>query len=344
MVPEINAKGGILGRKVEIILEDEKGDPANAVRKARKLVEEDKVNLIIGTTLSSCALAVSAMLPTWKVPMMSVINGTSELTGSKYNRYFFRMGHSSPMEAKALSLYIKDDPKLKTFYGIGTDYAWPRTSVGAFEKDILKMPGKKWLGSIFSPLATTDYATYIAKIKEAKPDGLFAAVPGADAVAFYRQAREFGLTKETQFIVSILPLLEIIPTGDATEGFIGHSRYTLTIDNPKNKAFVERFYKDTKIYPDFYHALTYDGMNFFMEVAKKAGTDDPDAIIKAWEGAEHDGVMGKFTMRACDHQAMLRGFVVKAVKEPGYPHLITKILKIYPAEQIVPGCRKDYHE
>jgi len=343
MVPQINANGGILGRKVEVLYEDEKMDPATALRKARKLIEEDQINLLLGTMLSPSALAISAMLPQWKTVMITPVNGAAELTGSKYCKYFFRVSYGVPMETKAMSLFLKDSPQLKSFYSLGIDSVWGRGMTEAFKKGIEEL-GRKWLGAVYVPYNTTEYSSYIAKIREVKPDVVFSTVVAGEGVAFYTQANKFGLTKETQFLVSQLPLVELKATGDMEENFIGFSRYAFTIDNPVNKAFVEKFHKDTGILPDFYHGNTYDLMKLFIKAAEKAGTDDPDALVKALEGLEIDGVHGKFIMRACDHQAVLPGFMARAVKSPDYPFLIPKILKVYPGEEIVAGCRKDTHD
>jgi branched-chain amino acid transport system substrate-binding protein len=340
MVPQINAKGGILGRKVEVLYEDEKMDPATALRKARELIEEDKINLLLGTMLSPSALAISAMLPRWKTVMMAPVNGAAQLTGSKYCKYFFRVSYGVPMETYAMYLFLKDNPQFKTFYSMGIDSVWGRGMTDAFKKGIEKL-GRKWLGSVFVPYNTTEYSSYIAKIRELKPDVVFSTLVAGEGMAFNTQSSKFGLTKESQFLLSQLPLVELEGTGNIMENFIGFSRYAFTIDNPVNKAFVEKFHKDTGKYPDFYHGNTYDLMNLFLKAAKKAGTDNPDALVKALEGLQIDGVHGKFTMRACDHQAVLDGFIAKAVKAEGYPFLIPKILKVYPGEEIVAPCRKD---
>src|SRR5687768_15501511 len=132
---EINAKGGVLGRPLEFIYEDTGGDPATAVRKAQKLVEKDGVKILTGTTLSSEALAVSAKCPEWKVIFMSTINGAGSLTTKSFHRYFFRVNTSGPMGARAVSLYLAESP-MKRFFGLGSDYAWGRDSVGSFSEQI----------------------------------------------------------------------------------------------------------------------------------------------------------------------------------------------------------------
>lgn len=342
MVPQINKRGGILGRKVVVIFKDDNGDPATSVRKARELVEEDKVNVLTSPVYSSCALAVSAMLPRWKVIDVSSINGAGSLTGSKFNKYFFRPNFSAPMEAKMISIYMKESP-YKRFFGIGSDYVWGRSSVDMFKKGIQKV-GKEWVGDVYPPIGTVDWASYIARIKEAKPDVIYTAIAAKDAVNFYNQARQFGLTKEVQFVLAILNVSEFRATGDAMENFIGSTRYPFTLDNPKNKEFVEMYHSKYSLYPDMFAGECYNAINFMMAAIQKARSLDTDAIIKAWEGMEYQGIIGKSIMRACDHQAIRPGFMARAVKAEGYPHLIPKILKEYPGEELVPPCRSDTSE
>ena len=163
-----------------------------------------------------------------------------------------------------MSLFLKDNPQFKTFYSIGIDSVWGRGMTDAFKNGIEKL-GRKWLGSVFVPYNTTEYSSYIAKIRELKPDVVFTTVVAGEGVAFNTQASKFGLTKESQFLLSQLPLVELEATGDIMENFIGFSRYAFTIENPVNKAFVEKFHKDTGKYPDFYHGNTYDLMKLFLK-------------------------------------------------------------------------------
>src|SRR2546426_6002405 len=145
-----NKGKGILGRPVEFIYEDTGGDPATAVRKAQKLVEKDGVKFLTGTVLSSEALAVSAKCPEWKVLLISSINGVGTLTTKFFHRYFFRVNTSGPMGVRAATLYLAESP-MKRFYGFGSDYAWGRDSVGAFEKQIAAVK-KEIIGRDFAPL------------------------------------------------------------------------------------------------------------------------------------------------------------------------------------------------
>lgn len=334
---DIKARGGVLGRPVEFIFEDTAGDPANAVRKAQKLVEKDGVKLLTGVVLSSEALAVTKKALEWKVIFMSTINGVGSLTTKEFHRYFFRTNTSGPMGTRAVTLYLQESP-MKRFYGLGSDYAWGRDSVGAFERAIRAM-GKEIVGTDFPPLNTKDFGTYIAKVRQARPDGCFIVVPGQDATILFKQASQFGLTKETKFIMEIVELENMKAVGDAMTGTIGGSRYPFTLDNPKNREFVQRFHEMHRVWPDMFDGETYEGVEWLCQVIQKAGTaDDVEKVIAAWEDSAYDGLEGRFFMRKCDHQASQPGFVVEAVKDPKYPHLIPKVIGTYPAEKSTPKC------
>jgi branched-chain amino acid transport system substrate-binding protein len=327
---------GILGRPVEFIYEDTGGDPATAVRKAQKLVEKDGVKFLTGTVLSSEALAVSAKCPEWKVILMSTINGAGALTAKSYNRYFFRVNTSGPMGARAISLYLAES-SMKRFYAMGSDYAWGRDSVASFVSQITAAK-KEVVGKDYPPVGTKDFASYIGKIKQSHAEGCYLALPGQDATIFLRQAHQFALTKEVKPIMEIVELENMIAVGDAMEGTIGSSRYPFTVDTPRNRDFVKRFHDMHNRYPDMFDGETYEGLEWLAQVITKAGSDDVEKVIAAWEDSSYEGLEGPFFMRKCDHQAVQPGFAVQAVKDPKYPHLVPKILATYPGEKVTPKC------
>src|SRR3989338_3850038 len=309
---ETKAKGGLLGRPLEFIYEDTASDPATAVRKAQKLVEKNGVKFLTGVVLSSEALAVSAKCREGKVIFMSTINGVGSLTTTNFNRYFFRVNTSGHMGTRAVTLYLQESPM------------------------------KKFFGPDFVPLGTKDFASYIAKVKQAKPDGCFIVVPGQDATILFKQAAQVGLTKETRFIMEILEMENMKAVGDAMEGIIGGSRYPFTLDNPKNRDFVKRFHEMHGVYPDRSGGEPWEGVGWLAQVIQKAGTaDEVEKVIEAWEDSSYDGLEGKFFMRKCDQQAVQPGFVAEAVKDPKYPHLVPRVIATYPGDKVTPKCRSE---
>jgi len=285
---DIAAKGGVLGRPVEFLYEDTAGDPATAVRKAQKLVEKDGVKFLTGIALSSEALAVSAKCPEWKVIFMSTINGAGSLTAKAWNRYFFRVNTSGPMGARAISLYLAEGP-MKRFFALGSDYAWGRDSVASFTTQITAAK-KEIVGTDYPPVGTKDFASYIAKIRQSRADGVYLVLPGQDATIYLKQAHQFGLNREVKPIMEILELENMKAVGDAMVGAIGSSRYPFTVDTPKNKDFVKRFHDLHGLYPDMFDGETYEGLEWLAQVIAKAGTDDVEKVIDAWEDSGYDGL------------------------------------------------------
>jgi branched-chain amino acid transport system substrate-binding protein len=335
---EVDERGGIVGRKVEFLFEDTQGNPANCVRKAQEMVERHQVNLFTGIMASSEALAVSAKLVEWNAFFLSAINGAGELTAEKFVPNFFRANTSGPMGARTIALYLKDAPQ-KTFFAIGLDYAWGHSSVGVFETEI-KRAGKEFTGKVFAPQGTKDYSTYITRIRQANPDGLYVAMTGDDATAFYQQAAQFKLGEKIQMVTELVDILNTKPAGDATLGLIGSSRYSATIDTPDNKTFVKRFEAEVKEVPDTFDGEQYQALQILFRAIEKARSTETAPLIKAMEGLEVTGVKGKVVMRECDHQGLQQGFVVKAVKRPGLAYPVPEVIKTYPADIVTPPCRK----
>jgi branched-chain amino acid transport system substrate-binding protein len=339
-VKEVRDKGGIRGRPVEIVYEDSATDPATAVRKAQKLVEKDGVNFITGLSLSSEALAISPKCAEWGSILISNITGAGALTTTAFNPHFFRINKSAAMGARVTTLYLKDS-SMKRFYGLGSDYAYGRDAIASFSKQATAV-GKEIVGTAFTPLGTKDFASYIVKVKESGAEGCYFALTGGEVPIFFKQALQFGLTKEVKMIVETLDNKYFDQVGDALEGTIGSARYAYTLDTPKNKKFVAAFYAMHKVYPDYPDAVAYQGLDWLAEVIEKVGTaEDINKIIAGWDDSTYDGLEGPLVMRKCDHQAVQGGYMTIAGRDPNYPHLVPKIITNYPPDQITPKCRTE---
>src|ERR1700704_1819587 len=171
-----NAKGGILGRKIELLIEDTAGNPATCVRKAQEMVERYDCRLFTGITLSSEALATVPKLAEWDTIFVSSDNGDGRLTAESFVPNFFRANISGPMGTRAVALWLRES-KMQNFYAIGLDYAWGHNSIGVFESEV-KRAKKNFVGAVYSPVGTKDYATYITKIRQAGADACFIVMQG----------------------------------------------------------------------------------------------------------------------------------------------------------------------
>src|ERR1700679_2723109 len=207
----VNAKGGLLGRPIQLFGQDTAGDPASAVRKAQDVVERDGCRLLFGMTLSSEALAVVPKLAEWNAIFISSDNGDGRLTGESFVPNFFRANISGPMGARAVSLYLRQAP-FKSFYGLGMDYAWGRNSVGVFEGE-MKRAGKNFIGSVFSPTGTKDFSPYITKIRQSGADAMYFALAGDDLNAFLVQAKQYRLGEKMQILAEGVDMTTVRAVG-----------------------------------------------------------------------------------------------------------------------------------
>jgi branched-chain amino acid transport system substrate-binding protein len=335
---EAQEQGGVLGKQLEFVFEDTGGVPANCVRKTQEMVERDGINIFTGIMASSEALAVSAKLPEWNAFFISSINGAGELTGEKFVPNFCRANISAPMGSRAVTRYLADAPQ-KTFYGIGVDQAWGHSSLKVFAAEIQKQ-GKQFLGQVVAPTGTKDYSSYIARVREQNPDGLYVVFAGDDAITFHKQAAQFGLSEKTQMFTELVDIMTLRPTGDATVGLIGASRYAFTIDTPENAAFVKRFQAEHQTVPDTYDGEQYQALKALIGAIEKVKSTETAALIKAVDNLEITSVKGKVVIRDCDHQGVQPGFIVKVEKREGFSFPVPQVIKTYPPEDVMPACRR----
>jgi branched-chain amino acid transport system substrate-binding protein len=332
-----NAKGGLLGRQIEIVAQDTGGDPATCVRKAQEVVERDGCRLLFGMTLSSEALAVVPKLAEWNAIFVSSDNGDGRLTGSSFVPNFFRANISGPMETRVISLWLRKG-ELKNFYALGMDYAWGHNSIDVFSDEVKKAK-KDLVGTVFSPIGTTDFSTYITKIRQSGADACFLVLQGDDNNAFLSQAHEYRLPDKVQLVTSIVDLNSIHAVGEAAIGLAGSTRYVFSIDNPANKAFVAAWQKTYNALPDVFEGEQYQACKMLQAGIEAAKNIDADKLRPALETAAIDSIKGQVAMRACDHQAVQGGYVVKVAKPAGFDTPVPEIIATFPGDQITPACR-----
>jgi branched-chain amino acid transport system substrate-binding protein len=334
----INAKGGLLGRPLQLLIQDTAGDPASCVRKAQELVERDGCRLLFGMTLSSEALAVVPKLAEWNAIFMSSDNGDGRLTGESLVPNFFRANTSGPMGTRAVSLYLRQ-AQYKGFFAIGMDYAWGHNSIGVF-KDEVKKAGRNFIGDVYSPIGTKDFSTYITKIRQSGADACFIVMQGDDNAAFLSQAKQYRLSDKVQLLTEIVDLNSIGATGEASVGLIGSSRYSFTFPGAANEAFVAMWQKEYGVRPDTFEGEQWQASLILAAGIEKAGSIDADKLRPALENIEIDSIKGHVKIRACDHQGEQQGFMVKVGHKEGFSTPIPELIATFPADQVTPACGK----
>jgi branched-chain amino acid transport system substrate-binding protein len=334
----VNAKGGLLGRPVELIIEDTAGNPATTVRKAQEMVERNGVRILTCIVASNEALATVPKLAEWDTIFISGDNGDGRLTGESLVPNFFRPNVSGPMGTRAVALYLRDSP-LKNFYGLGMDYAWGHNSMEVFETEA-KRAGKNFIGAIFSPQGTKDFSTYIMKIRQSGADGVYLVLAGDDNNAFLAQAKQYRLDEKMQLLTEVVDQMSIQATGHSAIGLIGSSRYPFRYDNAANKIFVAAWQREYGKNPDLFEGDQYQSCVVLQAGIEKAGSIEAAKLRTALEGLEVDSIKGRVVMRACDHQGEQQGFIVKVVRREGMDHPEPEVIATYPGNRVTPPCNK----
>lgn len=324
---EINADGGILGKKVEVLQEDDEGKPDVGLRKAEKLVTKDKTNFILGSVSSAVGLAIGAKMPEWNSIYISTVNKTPKLTTTNLNKNIFRANHNDLLDMELIAEYYGKELKGNYWFLIGADYEWGHSSSEGFKK-IAKENGDKVIGEAYTPLGTTDYSSQITNILSANPDGIWVALSGSDGINFLKQAKSFGLTDKVK-TVTFLTDTVVDAIGKDGLGVIGVSNYHNSVDFPLNKEFVANFEKKNNKKPTVYHGSAYMGAQLLFEGIKKADSAETDKVIKAMEGISYDSILGKVTLNPKDHQLQVPNFIGEVIEDSSSKSGVTQKM-IYP--------------
>uniref|UniRef100_UPI0030D763D0 urea ABC transporter substrate-binding protein n=2 Tax=Pseudomonas sp. RL_15y_Pfl2_60 TaxID=3088709 RepID=UPI0030D763D0 len=285
-IDQINASGGILGRQIKIIQEDGASDWPTFAEKAKKLLESDKVAAVFGCWTSASRKAV--------LPIFEKDNGLlyypTFYEGLEQSKNVIYTGQEATQQILASLDWIAKEKGAKTFYLLGSDYIWPRTSMKIARKHIENVLGGKVVGEEYYPLGNTQFGSLTNKIKLKKPDVVFAAVVGGSNVAFYKQLKAAGITsdKQTLLTISVTEDEMLGIGGENMKGFYSSMKYFQTLDNPNNKKFVEEFkakYGKDSVIGDVTQA-GYLGPWLWKAAVEKAGSFDVDKVVAASPGIE----------------------------------------------------------
>ncbi len=302
-IDEANAKGGVAGREIKVQAADDEGTPEAGRRVAEKLAR-DGYNLLIGSIPSSISLAIAQNLDRWDAAYFAVASKSDKLTGDTCRPRSFRTNHSDAMDLAMIGEWAKGF-KEKKFAVLAADYVWGRDSGESFVKTVTAQ-GKSVALTLYPPIGTKDFSPYIAQLKEANVEAVWVAEVGRDAIAFVKQAQEFGLTPKTRLIGHALIQNFVVGATDKTlDGTIGNTAYTPDIDAPRNKAFVAAWKAKFNRLPTDNEGQAYNGMQVMFEGVRKAGSSKPADVAKALRGASVDTLYGTLTMRAQDNQLVL---------------------------------------
>ena len=339
-VDEINAKGGVLGRKIEFVTRDDKFKPDLALQAAKELIMREKVDILMGTINSASALAVSDLAKKEKIPFLVTFSKSDKITGPKGHDYVFSMNENTEMAGKAGAVGLAKKP-YKKYWIAGDDYEYGHAIADGVWNNLKKLkPDVELLGQSWWKLGEPDFTPYITSILSAKPDAVIVATGGAGCIPFLKAAKATGFNEKAPFFMHTAGELSTLrPLGlDAPEGVIGTSNYCFYFpDTPEQKAFVEQFRKAYNRYPSFGSLVGWVSGQFIAKAYEKAGKVDPQKFAQALPGLSVDSPIGKLTMRKGDNQLELPMFMGITKKAPGYDFLIATDIVTIPAKDLMPS-------
>lgn len=311
---EINSRGGVIGRKIELLKRDSAGKIEEAVRIARDFVVKDKVDFLMDHSSSRESFAVKEVSRDLKVLTVVTASETTTATADPkiWTKYSFRSARCGIHDAVSAGLYMAEISKklgLKKWGSVSPDYEYGRDSTEtAFWALKQFNPEVQIISQTWPKMFAPDYTTNITALLKDKPDAIYSALWGGDLVSFIEQAKMYGLFQQSKFFAinlgdfTVLQAVKGLP-----EGLYSGSRCHMAApDTETNKKFFEDYKKQYNELPTNWSQECYTGMKLLLEAIKKAGTTDTESVIKAMEGLTMKvpwGVpeAGTVTMRARDH-------------------------------------------
>ncbi|MGE3144802.1 MAG: ABC transporter substrate-binding protein [Pseudorhodoplanes sp.] len=312
-VEEINAKGGVLGKKLEIVSRDDGSNPGEAVRVAEELITREGVALITGTFLSHIGLAVTNFAGQKKVFFLAAEPLTDKITWQNGNRYTFRLRASTYMQV-AMLMPDAVAAKKKRWALVYPNFEYGQSAAENFKAMMKKaQPDVEFVTEQAPPLGKVDAGAVAQAIDDAKPDAIFNVLFGPDLSKFVREGTTRG-TFKNRTVVSLLsgepeyldPLKDEAPVGWIVTGYPWEE-----IKTPEHTAFVEAYRKRWNDYPRLGSVVGYVTMHSLAEGIKKAGSTDTEKLIAAFRGLKLGSPFGPFEYRASDHQATMGAYVGK---------------------------------
>lgn len=349
-VEELNDNGGVLGREVEMLFEHE-GDAESVLQVARRLALEENVDFLMGLDSSGTAQALVPAIPELGKVLMVTHAASSEITGELCNRYVFRCSVNVPQNSYlGAKLAAEEYPDLQTWGTIGPDYAFGYETWEFFSRYLQERnPEVSLIDPIYPPFPNEDFSSHINQALDARPDGLFISLWGADLVNFIRQAQDFGLFDQITPMFQLGAAMEVLEgLGDRMPtGYWAGTRYWWDgVDTETNKAFVDGF-RERYDHPPSYNAQgAYTGVKLLAAAAEEAGSTEADPVIDALEGMELDAPQGPTVIRAEDHQALVEPTWGKLADSPDEDFMILDPVVHVPADEATPpvdetGCEME---
>jgi branched-chain amino acid transport system substrate-binding protein len=336
-VEEVNAKGGILGRKIEILVRDDKLKPEISLRHAKDLVLKEKVDMVTGTVSSNCALSMTAFLRDNKVPFFVTGSQSATTTVQKGHRYVFRISTNT-------DIYSYSDAAAAAKMGItkwwtlNPDYEYGHISNKGFREALTKLnPKVEFVGEGWPKLGTTDLTSFINPIMNSEAGGVYSSMPGGFIISLVKNGNAVGLFKKVAVLGHDLgsPNTYHQFGKNYPEGIWGGTQYPFWLfrENPRNEEFYQKVLKKRGGAPPALGApCSYSTIMAIVQAAEKVQSTDMEKIIDTLEGMTIDTLVGPVLIHKYDHQAEWPYYFGKTKYVKEYPFPILTDVTVFKGE------------
>ena len=335
-VETLNAQGGALGRKYELVTQNHAGTPAAAIAAVSRLVEQQGVSFFAGLNGSATALAINSKMSSLNALFLDTTAASDDLTGKNCQANYFRIGTNDSMVMNGLRAQVKQSG-IKTWdllmadYAVGHDYAKKFTA-------LVEENGGTVQKTLFASMAATDLGSFISQLLVKPAEGLALVYPASAGITLSKQQQPFGLYAKYKSVLSAYTVNEILigAQSDTTVGVWSTQSYYWTMPGERNAAFVKAFEARFKRKPTYLDADAYLSFELLNAAIVKAKSTDVAAVRAALSGLKTTTIVGDVEMRAADHQLLRPLAVVQATKAGDGKGEIT-LRSIEAAAKVAPG-------
>jgi branched-chain amino acid transport system substrate-binding protein len=310
-IEEVNAAGGVLGRKLELVTREDGANPGDAVRAAEELVSREKVDVLTGTILSHVGLAVADFAKQRKVFFLASAPLTDKIVWENGNRYTYRLRPSTYSHAAAMVPFAAKLNK-KRWAVVYPNYEYGQSAVATFKKLLTEaQPGVEFIADMAPPLGKIDAGAVAQALADAKPDAIFNVLFGPDLAKFVREGENRGLFEQREVVSLLTGEPEYLDPlqGDAPKNWLVTGYPWYAIDTPEHKAFLAAYRKRFEDHPRIASVVGYATIKALAAGITKAGSTDAEKLADAFRDLPFDTPSGPVKFRGIDHQSTLGLYV-----------------------------------
>lgn len=324
-VAELNASGGVLDCKVDLIVRDDAGSPDVGARETRDAIRNDEAAMILGPFSSAVLLAMSDVAKERKTILISHTANTERAFVEQGHRYIFSVVPNTFIEGSAMALYMARKP-YRRYMVLGPDYEFGHIQAEAFERRLKEHRNDiEVIGWLWPKVGETDFSSYITAINAAQPDAVYSNLFGSDLIEFTRQAKAHDFFERFPFAgLYDMDVLQGLGK-DAVEGVIGYERGPFHVirklaPSQRFEDFIRSYGAATNKYPSTWAINAYDAVMAWARAVRKANTFDTEGVVDALEGLDLDSLRGpgRF-IRKVDHQANVGSYIGVVAWDDGFP-------------------------